>query len=165
MAYTAEQLIQVLPAVEYRVFLIDRAAKVQLRYDDSRIEFYFHVTLRDPHGMPKLAAAHLVVQHPDNDAERFLVPIKVELVQEVVTHIKELDESTYRGTKWSDIHLTKAPLFEPIWVLRAQDQLAEATIQNWIELATSYGCDAAVLRRASQHLTKVREWPTKKLPD
>lgn len=161
-----ERLVRGLPDMELRVFGVDRRAKVRLVYD-LEIEYWaYHVTIFDPHAMFKLTAPHADFRIGGaDDGERVYAPLRVELSQEVVTHIKPPGEPLWKATKWASTCLQKAGLFEPIFVLRAQDKLAYQTIEHWVELATASGCDSLKVRGAKKDLEAFDKWPTKKLPD
>jgi hypothetical protein len=93
------------------------------------------------------------------------IPIEVRLERRLVTHIRPAGKPHWRGTPFADTSLNKAADNEPIWVLRAQDMLAADVVLEWIERARAAGVDSKKIKDAEKHLARIREWPTKKLPD
>lgn len=61
--------------------------------------------------------------------------------------------------------LNKAALDEPIFVLRAQDELAWAVVTDWAILAQKRGVSEAKVQEAFDLAEAMKAWPTKKLPD
>lgn len=47
---------------------------------------------------------------------------------------------------------------EPVFLLRAQDALAPAAIEKWIEQAEVAGVDPAKVKSAKEHLAAVCNW-------
>jgi hypothetical protein len=69
------------------------------------------------------------------------------------------------ATKHTCSCLKKAADDEPIFVLRAQDKLAPAVVQYWIDLARSQGTPEPTLQEAERCMASMEAWPTKKVPD
>lgn len=105
---------------------------------------------------------HFVTRHA---GELVHIPLEVRLELRLVTHIKPAGKPHWRGTPFADTSLNKAADNEPIWVLRAQDMLAADVVLEWIERARAAGVDSKKIKDAEKHLARIREWPTKKLPD
>lgn len=53
---------------------------------------------------------------------------------------------------------------EPVFVLRAQDELATSAVFYWAATAESRGVDRALIDEARAHAHVMRQWPTKKMP-
>lgn len=47
---------------------------------------------------------------------------------------------------------------EPVFLLRAQDELAKGTVERWIELAKLGEVNADKIRRAKEHLLAIMKW-------
>ncbi|MGH8639135.1 MAG: hypothetical protein ACREUZ_18525 [Burkholderiales bacterium] len=69
------------------------------------------------------------------------------------------------ATKHNSVSLDKARDDEPIFVLRAQDLLAPATVRHWAEDAEKAGCVAARVREARDLADAMERWPGRKMPD
>jgi hypothetical protein len=54
---------------------------------------------------------------------------------------------------------------EPIFVLRAQDRLAAATVRFWAQLMEASRGRAALVKEARDCATAMDNWPVHKLPD
>lgn len=74
---------------------------------------------------------------------------------------KEVREQTAKG-KGS---LGKAADDEPVFVLRAQDDLAADLIEQWSNQAHLLGCPWDKIREARLIAQDMREWPRRKNPD
>lgn len=61
--------------------------------------------------------------------------------------------------------LSKAQDDEPLFILRAQDVTAAATIEYWIKNARSYGVNMEKLAEAERIVVEMRQWPNRKVPD
>lgn len=60
------------------------------------------------------------------------------------------------------------PEEEPVFLLRAQDQLAPAKVREWAEAASVAGCDPIIVRHAHEHADAMLAWQREngcKLPD
>lgn len=56
------------------------------------------------------------------------------------------------------------PEDEPLFILRAQDQLAPAVIRRWAELAYNYGSPAAKIEEALSVAKQMEKWPVQRIP-
>jgi hypothetical protein len=66
--------------------------------------------------------------------------------------------------KYGKINVPKIPDDEPVFILRAQDRLAEAAIGMYRLLAASHGSELAA--SLEKEITSFRNWSgNKKLPD
>lgn len=54
---------------------------------------------------------------------------------------------------------------EPIFVLRAQDRLAAATVRFWAQLLEASRGSAPLVKEARECATAMDKWPVHKLPD
>lgn len=61
--------------------------------------------------------------------------------------------------------LAKVADDEPIFVLRAQDELAPQVISFWASLAYNKGVNHKKVMEADHCATKMKEWKNRKLPD
>jgi hypothetical protein len=59
----------------------------------------------------------------------------------------------------------KAAVREPIFSLRAQDELASEVVRFWCEKAMERGVAPAKVKQALDIADAMDDWPTKKLPD
>ena len=59
----------------------------------------------------------------------------------------------------------KAADNEPLFVLRAQDQLAPDLVDRWASILRAEGGNEAKVAEARALAAAMRAWPTKKLPD
>lgn len=59
----------------------------------------------------------------------------------------------------------RIPNDEPVFLLRAQDELAADTVDFWADAAESHGVDPEVVQRVREHADRMRRWPRHKLPD
>jgi hypothetical protein len=59
----------------------------------------------------------------------------------------------------------KAGEREPVFVLRAQDILADRVVEYWATLAQRYGVPQARIDEARRCAIAMHEWQTRKLPD
>jgi hypothetical protein len=57
------------------------------------------------------------------------------------------------------------PEDEPVFLLRAQDECAAATVEIWAAYARGSGADPAIVELARNHAAKMRAWPKRKTPD
>jgi hypothetical protein len=68
------------------------------------------------------------------------------------------------SSKYGNINISKIGSDEPVFILRAQDKLAEAAIGMYRELATSHGSKLAA--SLDKEIEAFRKWKgAKKLPD
>jgi hypothetical protein len=66
--------------------------------------------------------------------------------------------------KYGKLHIPKIGEEEPVFILRAQDQLAAPTIEMYHLLAASHG--SSVTKSLSDEITSFRHWKgRKKIPD
>jgi hypothetical protein len=61
--------------------------------------------------------------------------------------------------------LGKAADDEPVFILRAQDMLAPALVEQWANDAERHGCSADKVSEARALARLMRRWPTSKYPD
>lgn len=61
--------------------------------------------------------------------------------------------------------LGKASDDEPVFILRAQDRIADAVVSMWAVLADANGCSADKVAEARALAKAMREWPNRKYPD
>jgi len=57
------------------------------------------------------------------------------------------------------------PPDEPVFLLRANDQLAAIAVDYWAALVASNGGDPEIVDSARQQANRMRAWPRKKMPD
>lgn len=57
------------------------------------------------------------------------------------------------------------PADEPVFLLRAQDKIAAAVVDDYANRLAAVGGDPEVVRRARAHALAMKRWPTKKFPD
>jgi hypothetical protein len=72
------------------------------------------------------------------------------------------------GTKRTDSCLQKAGDDEPIFVLRAQDELAPDIVSEWANRALAHGSPIAKVQEARELARRMREWQAEhivKVPD
>jgi hypothetical protein len=69
------------------------------------------------------------------------------------------------ATKHTSSALAKAADNEPIFVLRANDELAEQVVRHWAARAAVAGVPGAKVKEALDVADAMRAWPAKKLPD
>lgn len=66
--------------------------------------------------------------------------------------------------KYGKVDIPKVGVDEPVFILRAQDKLAEPAIEMYRVLAASHGCKSA--DTLEKEIESFRKWPgTKKMPD
>ncbi|HVO65784.1 MAG TPA: hypothetical protein VMT12_04800 [Syntrophales bacterium] len=66
--------------------------------------------------------------------------------------------------KYGRVNIPKVGADEPVFILRAQDQLAEATIQIYQVLAASHG--SALAKDLDKQIQSFKKWSgKKKMPD
>ena len=70
------------------------------------------------------------------------------------------DEETMPGSTWNKIEPQ-----EPIFILRAQDKLAAATVKAWVAFARTHGVNSRKLHEASALVVEMERWHTAKVPD
>lgn len=63
----------------------------------------------------------------------------------------------------SNTHLI--PDEEPVFLLRAKDELAVETLEHWISLAKSRGVDQRTIDSAERHLAKFKTWYKREKPN
>lgn len=61
--------------------------------------------------------------------------------------------------------LGKAADNEPVFILRAQDMLAPALVDQWANLAEAHGCARSKVNEARDLARLMRMWPVAKYPD
>lgn len=54
---------------------------------------------------------------------------------------------------------------EPVFLLRAQDEFAAATVMYWAAAVKAGGGSDELVRVALDHAAKMKDWPKKKVPD
>ena len=59
----------------------------------------------------------------------------------------------------------KIPDDEPVFLIRAQDKAAVATLDAWIHEANKAGATMDILRLVAEHRDRMAAWPTRKIPD
>lgn len=59
----------------------------------------------------------------------------------------------------------KIPKDEPVFILRAQDVNAPATLRFWAEQVGKSGGDQAIAQLARDQADRMDAWPVKKSPD
>jgi len=59
----------------------------------------------------------------------------------------------------------KIPEKEPVFLLRAQDQVAADTVRIWAVLHRSRGGDSAIAEMAENHAFLMEQWPIHKAAD
>jgi len=67
--------------------------------------------------------------------------------------------------KTEKLTINRIPDDEPIFILRAQDELACEVVKFWIEKAEEAGVRSSKIAQARDLLEGMQRWPTKKLPD
>jgi len=65
--------------------------------------------------------------------------------------------------KYGRVNIPKIGADEPIFILRAQDKLAEPAIEMYRSLVTSHGRPLA--NSLDKEIEAFKKWPTKKMPD
>lgn len=66
--------------------------------------------------------------------------------------------------KYGKVNIPRIGDDEPVFILRAQDRLAEPTVEMYRLLAASHGCELAEL--VPQEVERFRQWKgVRKLPD
>ena len=66
--------------------------------------------------------------------------------------------------KYGKVDIPRVGEDEPVFILRAQDRLAEPTVEMYRLLAASHGCELA--QSLPQELERFRQWKgARKLPD
>ena len=65
--------------------------------------------------------------------------------------------------KYGKLSIPKVGADEPVFILRAQDKLADTAIEMYRSLAASHGRPLA--NSLQKEIEAFRKWPTKKLPD
>ena len=63
------------------------------------------------------------------------------------------------------LKVSSVPSDEPVFFLRAQDQVAADTVRAWAALYFAAGGEPAVAEQALEQADRMDAWPTKKLPD
>ena len=69
------------------------------------------------------------------------------------------------ATKNTDTCLQKAADVEPIFVLRAQDELAPILVRLWADMAENLGTNNDKVEEAINLAAMMEQWPNRKLPD
>jgi len=59
----------------------------------------------------------------------------------------------------------KIPADEPVFMVRAKDKAAAATVEAWANLHEAGGGDKEMADVARAHAQKMREWPEQKIAD
>lgn len=57
------------------------------------------------------------------------------------------------------------PEDEPVFLLRAQDDIAARVVRYWADQAEEAGANPDIVARARAHAEKMEAWQTKKVPD
>jgi flavorubredoxin len=65
--------------------------------------------------------------------------------------------------KYGRLSIPKVGADEPVFILRAQDKLAQAAIEMYQSLAASHGRPLA--NSLQKEIEAFKKWPTKKMPD
>ena len=65
--------------------------------------------------------------------------------------------------KYGKLDIAKVGADEPVFILRAQDKLAETAIEMYRALAASHGRPLA--GSLQKEIEAFKKWPTKKMPD
>jgi len=65
--------------------------------------------------------------------------------------------------KYGKVSIPKVGADEPMFILRAQDKLAETAIEMYRALAASHGRPLA--NSLQKEIEAFKKWPTKKMPD
>ncbi len=65
--------------------------------------------------------------------------------------------------KYGNLSIPKVGADEPVFILRAQDKLAETAIEMYRALAASHGRPLA--NSLQKEIEAFKRWPTKKMPD
>ena len=65
--------------------------------------------------------------------------------------------------KYGKVSIPKIGVDEPVFILRAQDKLAETAIEMYRALAASHGRPLA--GSLEREIEAFKKWPTKKMPD
>jgi hypothetical protein len=92
------------------------------------------------------------------------VSILNRLAREVL-HLKSDDPVPEKFEYFPDTDTHLIPLEEPVFMLRAQDALAERALEHWIILAMNKGVDAYTIQTAQLQLLKFKAWYKKKKPN
>ena len=61
--------------------------------------------------------------------------------------------------------IRRIPDDEPVFILRAQDELASGVVREWCARAEAAGVRSSMLFGARQIAEAMDRWPVKKLPD
>lgn len=61
--------------------------------------------------------------------------------------------------------LNKAADDEPVFVLRAQDELAAETVRMWAAAASANGAAHDKVEEALSLASEMEQWPNRKMPD
>lgn len=59
----------------------------------------------------------------------------------------------------------KIPEDEPVFLIRAQDELSGDVVRAWANLAEERGADPELVKRAFAHASKMDQWSKKKKAD
>lgn len=59
----------------------------------------------------------------------------------------------------------KIPADEPVFLLRAQDEVAWIVVLDWAVIAETRGVSPELVKQARDQAEKMRVWSKKKLPD
>jgi hypothetical protein len=65
--------------------------------------------------------------------------------------------------KYGKLSIPKVGADEPVFILRAQDKLAETAIEMYRALAASHG--RLLANSLQKEIDAFKKWPTKKMPD
>jgi hypothetical protein len=57
------------------------------------------------------------------------------------------------------------PEDEPVFILRAQDQVAADTVRVWADLAERHGAAPEMVMAARRQAVRMESWPKKQVPD
>lgn len=62
-------------------------------------------------------------------------------------------------------YLKAVRIGEPVFVLRAQDELAPQLVRQWARLADASGCPAEKVNEANSKALRMENWAPRKYPD
>lgn len=65
--------------------------------------------------------------------------------------------------KYGEVNIPNVGVDEPVFILRAQDKLADAAIEMYRALAASHGLPLAA--SLQKEIDAFRRWQTRKMPD
>lgn len=69
-------------------------------------------------------------------------------------------------SRYSPAELEKIPYDEPVFILRACDRFAPATVRIWAQMVEAAGGDPDIVNSAKHHARLMEQYPgEKKIPD